>query len=154
MQPSSRTPEGDNIQCRICGHEVCIEPSMPPGDAPCPHCGTLLWFPSDSSPERQAAVDSTPVGQAAADSSPERQAAVDSSPARQSAVDSTPACQAAADSSRERQAAELWQQAQSAIETENWLEAVRCLRRAIAHDPSNIVFRVTLAKVRPRVLIR
>jgi len=23
---------------------VCLEPSTPFGDAPCPNCGTLLWF--------------------------------------------------------------------------------------------------------------
>jgi acyl carrier protein len=23
---------------------MCVEPSQPPGDAPCPRCGTLLWF--------------------------------------------------------------------------------------------------------------
>jgi acyl carrier protein len=28
----------------ICGSSICIEPSQPPGDAPCPNCGTLLWF--------------------------------------------------------------------------------------------------------------
>ena len=30
----------------MCGKEVQLEPSRPPGDAPCPHCGSLLWFPS------------------------------------------------------------------------------------------------------------
>ena len=44
MQPSSRTPEGDDNTCPVCGGHVRIEPSRPPGDAPCPHCGTLLWF--------------------------------------------------------------------------------------------------------------
>ncbi len=48
MRPSSRTPEGQPNWCPVCGHEVCIEPSMPPGDAPCPRCGCLLWFPSAS----------------------------------------------------------------------------------------------------------
>jgi hypothetical protein len=28
----------------VCGKAVIIEPSIPPGDAPCPHCGHLLWF--------------------------------------------------------------------------------------------------------------
>ena len=56
MLPSSRTPEGNDNQCLICGHEVYIEPSVPPGDAPCPHCGALLWFPSVSSQDRKAAV--------------------------------------------------------------------------------------------------
>ncbi len=25
-----------------------LEPSIPPGDAPCPHCGSLVWFPRAS----------------------------------------------------------------------------------------------------------
>ena len=30
---------------------MCIEASHPPGDAPCPHCGHLLWFaPSGKAP--------------------------------------------------------------------------------------------------------
>ena len=48
MLPSSRTPEGEKNRCPLCGHAVCIEPSRPPGDAPCPHCGTLLWFDGQS----------------------------------------------------------------------------------------------------------
>lgn len=41
---STRTPEGDLNVCPICGHEFRLEPSRPPADAPCPHCGTLNWF--------------------------------------------------------------------------------------------------------------
>jgi hypothetical protein len=48
MEPSSRTPEGEPNRCPVCGKEVHIEPSRPPGDAPCPHCGCLLWFASPS----------------------------------------------------------------------------------------------------------
>ena len=44
MEPSSRTPEGTPNRCPICGHSVRLEPSDPPGDAPCPYCGHLLWF--------------------------------------------------------------------------------------------------------------
>ena len=44
MKPSSRTPEGWPDRCQLCGNSVRIEPSVPPGDAPCPHCGHLLWF--------------------------------------------------------------------------------------------------------------
>jgi anti-sigma B factor antagonist len=32
----------------MCGKEVIVDPSIPPGDAPCPHCGQLLWFPVDT----------------------------------------------------------------------------------------------------------
>jgi hypothetical protein len=46
MNPASRTPEGEPNCCPICGKEVRLEPSQPPGDAPCPNCGHLLWFPS------------------------------------------------------------------------------------------------------------
>ena len=41
---SSRTPEGSPARCPLCGHDVQIEPSEPSRDAPCPHCGHLLWF--------------------------------------------------------------------------------------------------------------
>lgn len=41
---SSRTPEGVPNHCPVCDAFICIEPSQPPGDAPCPSCGTLLWF--------------------------------------------------------------------------------------------------------------
>jgi hypothetical protein len=42
---SSRTPEGEPNRCPVCGNVLAIEPSRPPGDAPCPYCGTFLWFP-------------------------------------------------------------------------------------------------------------
>src|ERR1700680_4543389 len=41
---SSRTPEGVPNHCPVCEAFLCVEPSQPPGDAPCPRCGTLLWF--------------------------------------------------------------------------------------------------------------
>jgi acyl carrier protein len=41
---ASRTPEGAPGRCPVCGKEVRIESSLIAGDAPCPHCGTLLWF--------------------------------------------------------------------------------------------------------------
>jgi signal recognition particle GTPase len=44
MKPSSRTPEGEPNHCPVCGKAVRIDPSRPPGDAPCPYCGYLLWF--------------------------------------------------------------------------------------------------------------
>ncbi len=45
MRPASRTPEGQPNRCPMCGRAVRLEPSSPPGDAPCPSCGHLLWFP-------------------------------------------------------------------------------------------------------------
>src|ERR1700688_2740516 len=54
MVPSSRTPEGLPQQCSVCGNEVRIDPSTPLGDAPCPFCGCLLWFPAAQSPSRPA----------------------------------------------------------------------------------------------------
>jgi hypothetical protein len=48
MYISSRTPEGELGRCPMCGAHICIEPSWPPGDAPCPSCGCLVWFPSSS----------------------------------------------------------------------------------------------------------
>jgi uncharacterized Zn finger protein (UPF0148 family) len=44
VKPSSRTPEGKPNLCPVCGKKLRISPSRPPGDAPCPHCGHLLWF--------------------------------------------------------------------------------------------------------------
>jgi|GEM_PF-3342287 len=41
---SSRTPEGDANRCPICRHHVRLEPSIDTRDAPCPHCGHLLWL--------------------------------------------------------------------------------------------------------------
>lgn len=43
--PSSRTPEGEPNRCPVCRQEVRIDPSHgPTQDAPCPHCGSLMWF--------------------------------------------------------------------------------------------------------------
>ena len=50
--PSSRTPEGQPHECPVCGTAVVVEPSLPPGDAPCPHCGCLLWFPGGPGSQR------------------------------------------------------------------------------------------------------
>jgi anti-sigma B factor antagonist len=44
MVISTRTPEGQPNHCPVCGSDLRIEPSDPPGDAPCPRCGHLLWF--------------------------------------------------------------------------------------------------------------
>jgi hypothetical protein len=46
MVISTRTPEGEHNHCPVCGNLLTLEPSRPPGDAPCPFCGILLWFPS------------------------------------------------------------------------------------------------------------
>lgn len=44
--PTTRTPEGEPNHCFLCTRDVVIEPSAAPvADAPCPHCGCLLWFP-------------------------------------------------------------------------------------------------------------
>jgi mannitol/fructose-specific phosphotransferase system IIA component (Ntr-type) len=58
MTPSSRTPEGQPQQCPVCGNEVVIEPSRPPGDAPCPHCGCLIWFANAAGAERDVRLHS------------------------------------------------------------------------------------------------
>ena len=45
MPISSRTPEGESNCCPVCGKDTRTEPSeTPTRDAPCPHCGHLLWF--------------------------------------------------------------------------------------------------------------
>src|SRR2546423_1698186 len=57
MNISSRTPEGEPNHCPVCGSEVRTEPSRPLGDAPCPVCGTLLWFKQAAGEFKQAAVE-------------------------------------------------------------------------------------------------
>lgn len=44
MQTSPRTPEGRSNQCPFCNARVKLKPSTPTGEAPCPCCGSLLWF--------------------------------------------------------------------------------------------------------------
>src|SRR4051812_13021312 len=48
MNPASRTPEGTPNRCPVCDKLAWIEPSLPQRDAPCPHCGCLLWFAETS----------------------------------------------------------------------------------------------------------
>ncbi len=52
MNVSTRTPEGQPHRCPLCGKPVVMEPSRPAGDAPCPHCGCLLWFSNASGSDR------------------------------------------------------------------------------------------------------
>jgi len=49
---STRTPEGTPNRCPVCGHAFRIESSRPFGDAPCPACGTLLWFVTEAAEAR------------------------------------------------------------------------------------------------------
>ncbi|NOX54519.1 MAG: hypothetical protein GXP27_08785 [Planctomycetes bacterium] len=44
MTISSRTPDGAFGRCPVCQKALRMTPSEPAGDAPCPHCGVLLWF--------------------------------------------------------------------------------------------------------------
>jgi hypothetical protein len=55
MTIASRTPEGESGRCPACGHRFLLEPSRPPGDAPCPACGSLVWFPAADSLSSPAA---------------------------------------------------------------------------------------------------
>jgi hypothetical protein len=51
MHISSRMPEGTPSRCPICGHVALIMPStFPTCDAPCPHCGSLMWFSTTPKP--------------------------------------------------------------------------------------------------------
>ncbi len=59
---SSRTPEGVPNHCPVCDALICIDPSQPPGDAPCPNCGVLLWFIRTSSGVRfHQTEDAAPI---------------------------------------------------------------------------------------------
>lgn len=42
--PATRTPEGESNRCSVCGAGFVIEHSLPPGDACCPACGSLVWL--------------------------------------------------------------------------------------------------------------
>jgi hypothetical protein len=44
MQISSRTPEGEPLECRICGYRSLVLFSDPPGDTLCPNCGSFAWI--------------------------------------------------------------------------------------------------------------
>lgn len=66
MVISSRTPEGDPNHCPVCGHYLRLEPSRPPGDAPCPACGCLLWFPAAVAPGRSVSPEHAPDEEPAA----------------------------------------------------------------------------------------
>ena len=50
MTISSRTPEGHPNRCPVCRRRLRLSPSWPSADAPCPHCGSLVWFPAAHTP--------------------------------------------------------------------------------------------------------
>ena len=50
MTISSRTPEGQPNRCPVCRRRLRLSPSWPSADAPCPHCGSLVWFPAANTP--------------------------------------------------------------------------------------------------------
>jgi FHA domain len=62
LSVSSRTPEGELNRCPVCGETVRLEPSRPPGDAPCPSCGRLLWFPASAVTSCEPNGKLVPVG--------------------------------------------------------------------------------------------
>lgn len=55
MTNASRTSEGMPSHCLLCGADLRLEPSQP-GDAPCPHCGCLVWFPLKLNLDRPVAM--------------------------------------------------------------------------------------------------
>jgi signal recognition particle GTPase len=54
MTISSCTPEGRPNRCPVCRRRLRLSPSWPSADAPCPHCGSLVWFPTMSTPRATA----------------------------------------------------------------------------------------------------
>lgn len=44
MCPSSRTPEGEPLRCRVCGARHRVDVANPPGDSVCPSCGAYAWL--------------------------------------------------------------------------------------------------------------
>ncbi|MBA3315439.1 MAG: hypothetical protein M3552_00920 [Planctomycetota bacterium] len=59
--PSTRTPEGMPNYCPVCRNEVWVEHSWPTQDAPCPHCGVLLWFDDAAEGLEPGSVERQPV---------------------------------------------------------------------------------------------
>lgn len=43
MLPSTRTPDGEPVDCPVCGTRSVVLISQPPGDAVCPICGGHVW---------------------------------------------------------------------------------------------------------------
>ena len=54
MTISSCTPEGRPNRCPVCRRRLRLSPSWPSADAPCPHCGSLVWFPTMNTPRATA----------------------------------------------------------------------------------------------------
>ena len=48
MDVSSRTPDGMPNRCPVCGSDFALSPSTASFDAPCPNCGSLVWFSQHS----------------------------------------------------------------------------------------------------------
>lgn len=48
MLPSTRTPEGEPLQCPVCGTYSYVEVSRPPNDSVCPSCGNLVWLSNEA----------------------------------------------------------------------------------------------------------
>lgn len=44
MRIATRTPEGQPLECRVCGKTTLVLVSDPPGDAVCPNCGCHAWL--------------------------------------------------------------------------------------------------------------
>src|SRR5262249_18259575 len=57
---SSRTPEGQPNRCPVCRRRLRLSPSWPSADAPCPHCGSLVWFPPANTRRANAGPSTCP----------------------------------------------------------------------------------------------
>src|SRR5215831_16885383 len=60
MTISSRTPDGRPNRCPVCRRRLRLSPSWPSADAPCPHCGSLVWFPTANTPRSTAGPATDP----------------------------------------------------------------------------------------------
>ncbi len=60
MTISSRTPDGRPNRCPVCRKRLRLSPSWPTADAPCPHCGSLVWFPAKAA---RLSAQPTPPGE-------------------------------------------------------------------------------------------
>lgn len=62
MRVSSRTPEGEPLECRICGQRSFVLLSDPPRDSICPNCGCFAWIaPSLDKPISDIPVNASKI---------------------------------------------------------------------------------------------
>src|SRR5436305_1965731 len=62
MLTATMTSGGDSRRCPVCGKELVIQPSWSLDDAPCPHCGCLLFVQRLAKERTERAWNGPPAG--------------------------------------------------------------------------------------------